>query len=62
MDLFFGLLALGLVGFQWLMQEVMIKIGPWRVGFHRDDHPGVYWSVMLLELGFGALLIYSFFK
>jgi hypothetical protein len=60
--LLLGLLLLGAVVFQWLRQEVTVKIwGPWRISFHRDEWPAFFWAVLALEPGLGALLIYRFF-
>jgi hypothetical protein len=62
MNLVVGLVALGVVAFQWLAQEVTVKIwGPWKISFHRDEWPAFFWVVLALELGVGALFIYGFF-
>jgi hypothetical protein len=60
--LILGLLLIGAVGFQWLTQEVTVKLwGPAQFGFHRDEWPAFYWGILALELGLGALCIYLFF-
>jgi hypothetical protein len=49
----------GLVVLQWLTREVsLVKWGPWRLGFHRDEWPACYWAVQALELGLAALSVY----
>jgi hypothetical protein len=57
-----GLLLIGAVVYQWMTQEVAVKIwGPWRISFHRDEWPAFFWAVLTLEVGLGALFIYWFF-
>jgi hypothetical protein len=61
-ELLLGLALIGAVIFQWLTQEVVLKLwGPWRTSFHRDEWPAFYWVVLALELGMAALLICWFF-
>jgi hypothetical protein len=61
-SLLLGLLLIGVVVFQWLTQEVTVRIwGPWRISFDRDEWPAFFWGVLALELGVGALFIYGFF-
>ena len=59
------LLAVGFVGavvYQWLTQEVTLKIfGPWRVSFFRDEWPAFFWMTLALEVGFAGLCVYWFF-
>jgi len=60
--LFLGLLLLAAVVVQWLTQEVKVQFFElFNVGVHRDEWPGFYWIVMLLEAGLGGLLVYWYF-
>lgn len=62
MQLVLGLFLLGLVVFQWLTQQVTVRIwGPWNISFFRDEWPAFFWVTMGLECGFGSLLIYWHF-
>ena len=61
MSLVLSLLLIAAVVFQWLTQEVNVKIlGPLRVGFHRDEWPAFFWSVLALEVGGAAFFLYEF--
>jgi hypothetical protein len=54
-----GLVLLGVVVFQFFIQQVSIRIfGPWRVDIHRDEWPAFYWCVMLLQVCGGGFFIW----
>jgi hypothetical protein len=62
MSVLLALLLLAVVAYQWLSQEVEIKLwGPMRVGFHRDWWPAFYSVMMSFEAGLAGLLLYFHF-
>jgi hypothetical protein len=57
-----GLLLIGAVVYQWWTEYVSVKIwGPWRIGFHRDEWPAFFWSVLAVEVLLAGFFVYWFF-